>query len=674
MIAPGTHTRGTRKPVARAAFTAALALTLTATHVVATPGSSGQAQPTAVAPGAADRFDVVASSCPTFSWGGRPEATGYELAVYALQDDGGPARVAISTTAPRGATSWTPSADRCLAPGRYAWSLRDTDGAEWAEALLFRVSASPTPEQVRQALAVLDAYVSAGSSVLETAGEPDGVSRRDLGAAILYSGDAREETSLRQTEGTSAVEAIRGEVPDDSGETRGLYGRVSSPDGYGVVAENTAAGGADLQLAGPVDANVNESSWVLDDQNPQAFAFVNPSGAMTVRIQGDAVVTTATDQDTQYQAGNQLDLNGTTFVVREGPGSGLDADTIDGLDSSDLLSGGPHDHLGDNWVGDELNGLRVVTTSATADAAALRGVASSPTGFVYGVWGDTASTTGRGVAGWSRATSGQAYGVHGRNSSPQGAAVFGWTTAPTGFALGISGKTSSSSGIAIFGTAIATSGTTYGVYGRNYADSGAGIVGFARKAGGTAAGVLGDSQSVQGVGGLFTNSAGGLLLAANDQSSLTDLEFSVDTAGNVSLGGQLNCSGCVDGTDLANNSVGPGQLIAASVGAAHIASGAVLRDGLGFKAVGRDALESRFAVMVECNGDCSDANLTDICGHYRSPISVSCARIWSTSLGVSCGDDNTCHPRLFNSGNGVTLESFCRDTNGIDAIVTCIVN
>jgi len=46
MIARGTPTRGTRKPVATTAFAAALVLTLTATQVVATPGSSGQALPT----------------------------------------------------------------------------------------------------------------------------------------------------------------------------------------------------------------------------------------------------------------------------------------------------------------------------------------------------------------------------------------------------------------------------------------------------------------------------------------------------------------------------------------------------------------------------------------------------------------------------------------------------
>jgi hypothetical protein len=70
-----------------------------------------------------------------------------------------------------------------------------------------------------------------------------------------------------------------------------------------------------------------------------AFDFHNPGdGTMTLRVDGVDVVTTATDQDTQYQAGNQLQLSSTTFDVVEGSGSGLDADLLDGLDSTDFVA------------------------------------------------------------------------------------------------------------------------------------------------------------------------------------------------------------------------------------------------------------------------------------------------------------------------------------------------
>jgi hypothetical protein len=54
---------------------------------------------------------------------------------------------------PAGATAWTPSADRCLAPGEYAWSLRGVGGGKsaegWSDALLFRIEVDPV-EEVRR--------------------------------------------------------------------------------------------------------------------------------------------------------------------------------------------------------------------------------------------------------------------------------------------------------------------------------------------------------------------------------------------------------------------------------------------------------------------------------------------------------------------------------------------
>ena len=53
------------------------------------------------------------------------------------------------------------------------------------------------------------------------------------------------------------------------------------------------------------------------------------------------------DDDTTYAPGNQLALTGDTFDVVEGTGSGLDADTIDGLDSTSLASSA-HLHAGED--------------------------------------------------------------------------------------------------------------------------------------------------------------------------------------------------------------------------------------------------------------------------------------------------------------------------------------
>jgi hypothetical protein len=51
-------------------------------------------------------------------------------------------------------------------------------------------------------------------------------------------------------------------------------------------------------------------------------------------INSDGTVTCETDDGIVYTAGNQLSLNGAQFNVLEGSGSGLDADLLDGQDSS----------------------------------------------------------------------------------------------------------------------------------------------------------------------------------------------------------------------------------------------------------------------------------------------------------------------------------------------------
>lgn len=54
-----------------------------------------------------------------------------------------------------------------------------------------------------------------------------------------------------------------------------------------------------------------------------------------------------TDDGSQYQAGNQLDLVGDTFDVVEGAGSGLDADTVDGQEAADFATT-THGHAGED--------------------------------------------------------------------------------------------------------------------------------------------------------------------------------------------------------------------------------------------------------------------------------------------------------------------------------------
>jgi cysteine-rich repeat protein len=86
--------------------------------------------PRLVSPGGRDRALASPTACPTFSWGGAPVGRELELLVYEIAEGAPAAAPLLRERLPAGSTAWTPSADRCLAPRRYAWTVRtvgDTD-------------------------------------------------------------------------------------------------------------------------------------------------------------------------------------------------------------------------------------------------------------------------------------------------------------------------------------------------------------------------------------------------------------------------------------------------------------------------------------------------------------------------------------------------------------------
>ncbi len=84
--------------------------------------------PTPASPGNYERFATIVGSSPTFSWGGVPDASAYELAVFGVDE----LNLAPETLEPvfrivlEGAPlSWTPGLDeRLSAGGGYAWAVR----------------------------------------------------------------------------------------------------------------------------------------------------------------------------------------------------------------------------------------------------------------------------------------------------------------------------------------------------------------------------------------------------------------------------------------------------------------------------------------------------------------------------------------------------------------------
>ena len=294
------------------------------------------APPAAVSPGEAARFAPAASPCPTFSWAATSGALGHELVVYAVDPSSGALleNPTLSARLPGQASSWTPSAERCFRPGRYAWAVRatveDELPAAWSEAMLFEVSERPSAAELEHALEVVRRHLGSGGELL---GVP---------AARSHVGE-------------------RADVRRDAGD-RSVVSRAEPAD---VPERVTSAAGSEpaIVLGGTPVARLAASDFARSSAGAVSFDFHNPgAGAMTLTVDSVEVVTTATDQDTTYLAGNQLGLNGTTLDVEEGSGSGLDADLLDGQSSAAFVTVASDPYVDE--TGDTMTGLLTLNPSS----------------------------------------------------------------------------------------------------------------------------------------------------------------------------------------------------------------------------------------------------------------------------------------------------------------------
>jgi len=265
------------------------------------------------------------------------------------------------------------------------------------------------------------------------------------------------------------------------------------------------------------------------------------------------------DNDTNYDAGIGLSLNGTTFSIDIT--NAQDGQTLI-FDGGTIRWGNPTAVLtlpfeGSASTSSRHAALKIINTATEGETysiwglntspngAALFGHATSTTGTNYGVMGRTNSRAGTGVfglassgngvstgvmgqsnsaagtgvlgtsptygvAGYSTAASGFAAGVWGQSESNNGRGVYGFATAPTGATFGVWGLSASTTGTGVFGYAAAISGANYGVYGRTDSSGGAGTVGLASSLTGTTYGLWGQSNSTEGTGvyGRATASSG----------------------------------------------------------------------------------------------------------------------------------------------------------------------
>jgi len=272
-------------------------------------------------PGDPVQPSTIETSCPTFSWGLVTDAAQYELQVADL--DSGVTLLQRSIAGV--ATAWTPSAAECLErDGEYAWSLRVSYGdgrvSDWSAPNLFAVSPAPTAAEFQAALAVVRDYLAlhAATGSASTAGSPVTPPAKAVVAQPASAPPANPPALAAG--GVFAVDAL--------GNVEGI---AFSGDGSGLTnlnmdPANLGAGTAAIDISGSA-ADVACSGCISESE-----LAVNP--ATQNELDAHAADPGAHHEKTIVDAGNQLSYSGTTLNVEEGSGSGLDGDTLDGIDSA----------------------------------------------------------------------------------------------------------------------------------------------------------------------------------------------------------------------------------------------------------------------------------------------------------------------------------------------------
>ena len=350
------------------------------------PGATRAASPPhAISPGSIDRAPVVATVCPTFSWGGAAGVKAWLLAVYATgapESNRAPALV-LEKRLHGSAGSWTPAVEECLpSDGWFAWSvtaLRGESEPATSDPLFFRTGGAPTIAEVRRALEVLREWRRAG-------GGQDSEPLAAPEPARVGSGDEGLESSepvRRASAGGGAVSvAVSGLRDDPSVVGVGVRGASASPQ----------AGSAGVQ--GLSTATTGEVSGLhASHQSAQGTAALleAPAGGELVRGVGPGGEVFSVDAAGALVAAT---------LTGDGSGlTGVDAETLDGVDSAFLLD---HDHYGQVWSGGAVGqGLRIDTGGALV--ASFEGRAS---GKGFGVAGIATSGEGTGIAGVAQSAQG----------------------------------------------------------------------------------------------------------------------------------------------------------------------------------------------------------------------------------------------------------------------------
>lgn len=418
--------------------------------------------------------------------------------------------------------------------------------------------------------------------------------------------------------GTNATQIVRVE---QNGSGNGLYSQTASSTGNsgvvgvatststtnnqnGVIGFNAGAGAGVAGIANNPSAGVgvygqaaNFAGVFGQTFNPNTNGVAGSANATTgfsigvsgfsastngAGVFGNAVATSGTANGVQGQTASPSGSGVTGF----GMGNGV-------FGSASATSGFANGVFGQSFstsgtgVGGFANASSGFTSGVSGDASAspngtgvfgssfqwvgVGGQATAPSGGpAFGVWGDSLSTGGAGVAGFEDATSGYTNGVYGHSVSPDGSGVqgvndsaaadfnngvLGINNATTGNAYGVNGATQTTGfGAGVAGQVFATTGSAFGVFGQSNSPNGTGIFGHAFATSGFPTAVVGFLNSPQGgVAGQFVAHTGtGLILQGLSGPNFNQV-FSVDANGNLNISGNLVVSGTKSSTATLQN-------------------------------------------------------------------------------------------------------------------------
>jgi len=344
--------------------------------------------------------------------------------------------------------------------------------------------------------------------------------------------------------------AVFGSATTTSGTANGVSGQAASPTGTGVYGTNTAMSGNAYGVTGKSLSSTgvgvygwassttgNDSGIVgqTDSKTDFASGVFGVATFSTGQTYGVVGSTNSTGQNASGVYGNTTATTGATNGV-----FGLTSSSTDGADG---VYGVASAATGNT------NGVAGITASSTDNASGVYGHAAASSGNTNGVAGVTDSSSGNAEGVWGKATStsGRANGVEGVTESPNGYGVWGKAdSTATGFSVGVYGQ--SANGDALHGVTTAVNGSgVAGFSNSNGTGNTNGAAGINMATSGNSNGVYGESDSPNGVGGVFENTAGGLILLGRVSPS-TNL-FTVDGSGNgffaaaVQIDGNLNVKG-----------------------------------------------------------------------------------------------------------------------------------